>query len=154
MPQPQSFGWLERSRHLFASAFQVMHGLGLKFVGFGRSVGHSFGGGVRWLGWRSLRTLEALFMRHRSSRRVTHNAVRGSAVTTGFIPADVSQTSAGASRNLQEILQIIDESLQDGISEGIFAASSSRKSTLLKMEAHCVLCRHLGQSHRWPRRGH
>ena len=71
--------------------------------------------------WRSLKTLEALFMRHRSSRHVTHNAVRGSAVTTGFIPADGSQTSAGASRNLQEILQIIDESLQAGISEGTYA---------------------------------
>jgi hypothetical protein len=121
VPDPQSFGWLERSRQLFASAFQGIYGLGLKLAGFGRSVGRSFGGGVRWMGWRSLKGLEALFMRSRSSRRVTQNAVRGSAVTTGFIPADGSQTSAGASRNVQEILQIIDDSLQAGISEGMFA---------------------------------
>ena len=73
------------------------------------------------MGLRSLKGLEALFMRHRSSRQVTQNAVRGSAVTTGFIPAGGSQTSAGAFRNLQEILQIIDDSLQAGISEGIYA---------------------------------
>jgi hypothetical protein len=73
------------------------------------------------MGWRSLKGLEALFMRHRSSRRLTQNAVRGSAVTTGFIPADGSQTSRGASDNLQEILQIIDDSLEAGISEGMYA---------------------------------
>jgi hypothetical protein len=121
IPEPQSFGWLERPRQFFVSTFQGMHGLGLRLAGFGRSVGQSFRGGIKWMGWRSLKGLEALFMRHRPSRRVTQNAVGGSAVTTGFIPADGSQTSAGASRNLQEILQIIDDSLQAGISESMYA---------------------------------
>ena len=121
VPEPQSLGWLERLRQLFASAFQGLHGLGLKLVGLGRSVGRSFSWGIRRVGWWSLNGLETLFMRHRSSRRVTQNAVGGSAVSTGLIPADGSQTSAGASRNVQEILQIIDVSLQAGISEGMYA---------------------------------
>jgi hypothetical protein len=70
------------------------------------------------MGWRSLQRLEGLFVRHRSSRQVTQKAVKGSAITTGFIPVDASQTSAGASKNLEEVLGIIDDSLQAGISEG------------------------------------
>jgi len=65
-----------------------------------------------------MKGLESLFMRHHTSRRVTQKTVKGSAVASGNVPADGSQTSGGASENILEILQIIDDSLQEGVGEG------------------------------------
>ena len=73
-----------------------------------------------------MKGLEALFMRHRASRRATQGTVRGSAVTTGSIPADGSRVSADASENIQKISQIIGDSVETGIGEGKFGSSLSQ----------------------------
>jgi len=110
-------GLLQRSRRLPALILQSVQGVGLRFAGIFQAAKGSILQGVRWSAWRSLQQLERLFWRHRTSRKVVQAGIKGSAATTGVVPADSSRTSAGASRAMEQILKTIEEAYEAGTSE-------------------------------------
>jgi len=108
---------LQRSRRVPVLILQSFQGLGLRFAGIFHTAKVSILQGVRWSAWRSLQQLERLFWHHRTSRKVVQAGVKGSATTTGVVPADSSRTSAGASRAMEQILKTIEEAYEAGTSE-------------------------------------
>jgi len=103
---------------LFARFSRVVGLITNRLSVVGLAIHRGWTASMRWILVRSLQAFERLFLQSHTTRYSTRTVVRGSARGAGSVGKDASKTAAGASRNLDEIMGIVDRALSRGMDEG------------------------------------